>query len=677
VRALAAILAVALSCAAALAEDAIEVRVKPTPGGPAIHVDGKQVVPRFFFGCRQYGNIPDSSNVFFRTVAHCRDAGVKFISFPAAVCWHPPEKGDDWSWLDGICNRIIAVHPEALLVPRIPVNAPEWLMKQHPEWAMKLLNTDGEFYTSEHASVFARDYRDMCAAHFEKLVRHLREKFPRNFAGIHPVGQSYGEFFFIDSLCGNLHGFETPERDAWRRWLAARGAEDAATAEIPTPEERRRRTAGCCLRDPVADRRVVEFSHFEQSALADFVAAIAAACRRGGDGKTLVTFFFGYGVEHVSVPNGAAATGDYAMERLLSKAAGNVDIIASPFSYMNRKYLAPTMTQCAAESVMLRGVLFLDEDDTRTYLVKKLSAMELAGDWTKTTKDETIRQLRSNLVSCITRGRACWWMDLPAEGWYDDRDLWRVMEELRPLDEAMLARKGPFAPEIALLLDERGMLFATANSRVVFDPLIRRAREHFEKCGAPYGQYLAVDALAGRVPAKLQFFTSTFFAGEPTRRAIAAQRKAQPGITRVWCWAPGWLSKEGKSEENMFLTTGFKTRRIEAIFPTVSATPAGKALGFPDSWSAIWENLKIDPLFSAVASGDETLARWPDGSPAVAARKAGAGYEVFFGIPAFTPEVVAGLAKLAGCTLYANPGEAYVRAAEGKVFAEPLVRKQE
>ena len=654
--------------ASAAAEPPITVRVRQTTGGPAIHVDGKIVAPQFFYGIPTYKR-PVTESPFYRTVAHCRDVGVKFLSFPAAVCWHPPDAKEDWRSIDYLFEQILSIHPDALLVPRIPVNAPDWLMKTHPEWQMKLLNAKGEYYTSKHASVFAHDYRAMAAAHIEKLVRHLRAKFPRNFAGIHPVGQSFGEFFYIDSLGGSLHSFEEPVRREWRRWLAARGKADAATAELPTPNERRRHSDGF-LRDPVADRRVVEFSDFEQRELADFVAEIAAAARRGGGGKTLVMFFYGYGFEHVSAPNGAAAAGGYGTERLLDKAAGNIDILCAPFSYVNRRYLAPTMTQSAAESAALRGVMWLDEDDTRTHLVTKTNALELAGNWLRTSKNECIRQLQSNMYACMTRGRAFWWMDLVGDGWYDDRDLWKLMEEMRPLGlEIAHVRKTPFAPEIALLLDERGMLFATAESRPAFDPLIRLGRLHFETCGAPYGQYFASDALAGKLSAKLQFFTSTFFADDETCRAIATQRTMQPNVTRVWCWAPGYLSNAGKDVGNIAKATGFRAKRIAAAVPRVVSTSAGRALGFPAEWAG---RHRVDPLFSVEASDCGILACWPDGTPAVAVRQVDKGHEVFMGIPAFTPEVVAGFARLAGCGLHAKPGEAYVRATEDRVFVTRL-----
>jgi len=48
------------------------------------------------------------------------------------------------------------------------------------------------------------------------------------------------------------------------------------------------------LRDPVAEADLVEFARFRQEQMADTILDLAAACRRGTDGKKLVLFFYGY-----------------------------------------------------------------------------------------------------------------------------------------------------------------------------------------------------------------------------------------------------------------------------------------------------------------------------------------------------------------------------------------------
>ena len=630
-----------LVCAvAAVACPAVEVRVRPTAGGPQIHVDGKPVPPRFFFGGDK-AMPPGEVSPFARTLGFCREAGVRFISPGVDFGWR--ENGEDWSQLDYTFEKIVRLHPTALIVPRVFPDFANWIFKNHPEWQMELKDRG----KVESPSIFAEGYRDALRAHLDRFIRHLREKFPDNFAGVHLAAQAYGEFFYYDSRGPWLHGYEKAELAAWRKYLAARGVEGAETAGIPSDEERKSHTHGLLL-DPVKDRRFIEFANFEQNAMADFVADLARTIRTASDGRILSVFFYGYGFEHSDTLNGPAHSGTFALGRLLKRAAADIDILAAPLSYADRRYPAPYLAQGAADTTAHHGVMWLDEDDTRTFLsvsnTTSWASLD-AGGWTPTTKAETLDQLRRNLSAAIRHGRASWFMDLPSMGWYADRDIWRIVEELRPADDAALARTRPYAPPVALVLDERGMLFATERSLAALRPLINQGRLAFAASGTEFGQYLVGDALSGAVQSRLQVFLSTFFAGDSTREQIAAHRKARPDVTRVWCWAPGYLDKDGADEENVFRTTGFRAKRIAAANPEVTVTPAGRKLGFPETLKGIGT---VDPLFSVVASGDETLARWPDGSPAVAARKAGKGFEVFYGIPVWTPESVRALVKLAG-----------------------------
>lgn len=625
--------------AAALAPSArgLEVRVRPTPGGPQIHVDGRPVAPRFFFGGDR--DMPDGApSPFFRTLACCREAGVRFVSLGVDFGWR--EDGEDWSLLDGFCDKIVKAYPEALIVPRVFPDFAGWVLKR-PAWLMELKGR-GKVASP---SIFAPGYRDALRAHLVKFVRHMRARYPNNFAGVHVAAQAYGEFFYYDSRGPWLHGYEPSELVAWRKHLAARGAADAATASIPSDEARQAHTHGLLL-DSATDRRTVEFANFEQRAMADFVADLSATIRQASDGKCLSVFFYGYGFEHADTLNGPAHSGTYSLGYLLERAAGDIDILAAPLSYAQRRYPAPYITQGAAESVGLHGVLWLDEDDTRTYLsvgnTQPWASLEVGG-WIPTTKEETLDQLRRNLSAAIRHGRASWFMDLPSMGWYADRDLWRVVEELRPADEAALTRTRPYAPPVALVLDERGMLFASARSLAALRPLVGGSRLAFAAAGAEFGQYLSGDVLAGAVPARLQVWLSTFFAGAPTRARIAAGRR--PGLTRVWCWAPGYLDRHGADIENIFRTTGFQARRLPAQLPEVHATPVGRRAGWPET---VRGEGTVDPLFAVDAADEETLARWPDGSPAVAVRRrADGGSEVFMGIPAWTPESARALIRLA------------------------------
>ena len=221
-------------------------------------------------------------------------------------------------------------------------------------------------FVMNSSSVSSRLYRKAACAHLEKLVRHLRETFPRNFAGVHVSGQNSGEWFYEKSQSASLGGYEEPVRDAFRAWLAKEGEPDAATAEVPSPEARRDMSGGCLL-DPVRHRRVVAFNRFRQEEMASFLSELGAAVRRGSDGESLAMFFYGYSWELGGVSTGAAATGHYALEWLIEHGRENVDALSAPYSYSNRRWPGSIPVMSAAETLARAGILWFNEDDTRTY----------------------------------------------------------------------------------------------------------------------------------------------------------------------------------------------------------------------------------------------------------------------------------------------------------------------
>jgi len=236
--------------------------------------------------------------LFLEQVAMARDAGVDLVSFAAPNCWGPPEKDANWGPLDDLCQSILVVNPKALLLPRVGADAPGWWLEQHPDAAMiyeggvPRSSEPERGVRGEKASVCDRQYRADAAAHLERICRHLMEKFPENFAGIHPCGQNTGEWFYEDTWRRPLSGYDPATLKAWREWLRARGVPDAEKAEVPTPEARHAAPDGV-LRDPAKERRLIDFARFQQEEMADMVLALANAARRGTDGKKLVVFFYG------------------------------------------------------------------------------------------------------------------------------------------------------------------------------------------------------------------------------------------------------------------------------------------------------------------------------------------------------------------------------------------------
>ena len=590
------------------------------------------------------------SGSFLNQVALARDAGVNLVSFSAPICWTPPDRPGDWAPLDNLCRQIIAINPKVLLVPRVGADAPDWWLASHPEARMVY---EGD-KVRNHSCVSDRAYRTDVCSQLEKIGRHLLETFPANFAGMHPCGQNTGEWFYLDSWERPLSGYDPASRAAFREWFKRHGAPLADTAEPPTPDERRAHPNGF-LRDPVKEQRLLQFARFQQQEMADHVAALAAACRRGTAGRKLVVFFYGYLFEFAPLQNGAPTSGHYALSTLL--ASRDIDILCSPISYTDRDWIGTAPSMTAAESVKRAGILWLNEDDSRTFLDSRKEEHLQEGGLVDLR--QTRQVIRRNTAQAALRGFGTWWMDLPAQGWFNDARIWEEMSLLAPVDAAMLERRRPFAPEIAAILDEDSMCHLTGGSAVLASRLIYDARAVLGRSGAPYGQYLLEDVVSRQVPAKLQIFLSAWALPPPKRAALAASRG--PGVTRVWCYAPGYLYPDRADVAGIKEVTGFEARAAELPAAHVTPTETGRKLGLATAWG---QKEPIRPLFSVTASPGETLAAYADGSPAVALRRSGNGIDVFVGVPELTLELIRALALLSAVHRFTE-GKASVWAAEG------------
>lgn len=597
-----------------------------------------------------YNSIGGPPGQFLHQVELARDAGVRLVSFSAPNCWTPPDEEVNWRPLDDLCRSLIQVHPKVLLVPRVSGNAPGWWLDAHP--AARMLYEGGQ--PGRMASVSDRQYRTAAAAQMELLSRHLTAAFPDHYAGLHPCGQNTGEWFYEDSWSRPLSGYDPATVKAFREWLTARGL---PAADPPSPEARHAAPQGL-LRDPAKERLLVEFARFQQREMADFVVALAQGCRRGDAGTKLVVFFYGYNYEFNALSNGAPVSGHYDLRRVLDD--GTVDILCSPISYFDRAWPGTGPCMTSAESVRDAGILWLNEDDTRTYL--DTSGKYGHVDTLEHTRDVMLR----NTAQEALRGFGSWWMDLMGEGWYDDARIWQVISQLAPVDQAMAHRTQPFTPEIASILDEDSECHLAGGANAFSRPGVYQARAAFGRCGAPYGQYLLDDAVAGKVPAKLQVFLATWALTAEQRAALAKTRR--PGTSRVWCYAPGYCTPEGNSLEAMQALTGFEYRPVQPSQPQVTPTAAGRAAGLTEPWGP---QAVVNPLFTVDATGAEVWATYADSSPAAVVRPGPQGFDAFIGVPAWTPALVRALAQRAGVHLFCTV-DAGVWAAGDYLMVQPM-----
>ncbi len=571
------------------------------------------------------------------------DAGVNFVSYPCPMPWPKPGAEADWSGADAACETVLRANPNALLLPRLGMNPPPWWREAHPDDVMQW--EDGR---RDHMVVASPRYRRDAAERLAALVTHLEEKFGDHVAGYHPCGQNTGEWFYEDTWRRPLSGYAPADAAAWKEWLKQHGRPDAP---VPTAAARHAAPAGI-FRDPATERTLIDWAEFQQEEMADCVIELARAVRQASHGHKLVVFFYGYVFEFAAVSTGPSVAGHYALRRALN--CPDIDVLCSPISYFDRGLAesAPSMT--AAESVALAGKLWLNEDDTHTYL-----ATGSQPGWMQhvTTLEDTNKQLVRNVAQEALRNFGTWWMDLGSSGWFNDAGMWAEMVRLKALDEPLLKKPTPFRPQVAAVIDERAMLRVAAGGTSVTRPGIYEVRASLGRMGAPYGQYLLDDVLAGRVKAKLHVFLNAWSLSAAERAKLL---KATRGSAKIWCYAPGWFDGDQPSLEAMKQLTSFELKPVSLATPTATPTERGKLLGLEKTFGG---EKPVKPLFAAAdAKPEEILATYADGSAAVALRRTPGGPSLFVGAPGLTSELLRLVAREAGvrlftttdCNVYAN-----------------------
>ncbi len=587
------------------------------------------------------------------------DAGVDFVSFVIPTPWPEPGHEPDWSGVDAECDRVLRANPRALLLPRFGLDPPAWWAKAHPDDMMQWENG-----SRRHTAVPASPrYRTDAAEAAARLVRHLEDRYPNNMAGYHPCGQNTGEWFYEETWGPLLNGYANADLEGWRSWLLANYADDAALrkswrdpdvtrsdATLPTTAERRGNPNGV-LRDPATERKLLDFAQYQQDAMAEFVCETARAVRQASGGRKLVVYFYGYSYEFGGVVLGPSTSGHYAMRRVLE--CPDIDILCSPISYGDRGLGETGPVMSAAESVALTGnKMWLQEDDTRTHE----SPDEPDAIARLKTPAETERVLTRNMLNEATRNLATWWMDLGMQGWFDDPGIWDLMKRLEPVDRHFMEHPTPFRPEVASVMDERSMLLIGPNVYPETYPLTYGARHQLGRMGAPYGQYLQDDVLAGRVKAKVYVFHSAFRMNSDERARLL---RATRGSVRVWLYAPGAFDENGPTPDGMRQLTGFRLEPVSLTSAQAVPTPAGSALGLTGPVGLVGSPRQVRPLFAATdATPEETLATYEDGSAAVALRRLRDGWSLFVGVPGLTPELLRIAADKAGAHVYSRDNAA-------------------
>ena len=568
--------------ASGLAEAVGSAEVRTDTGTPILYVNGRPHNPLMYFGgphritsAKDGGAAspmtaeewrakrPGTLHTFELAARH----GVHLHSFDVWMPWAKPGQEADYGDTERAIAAVLARDPQGFLLLRFTMDPPLWWREAHPDQMMQWQGPGG--LTTQ---LMERDYPQMATAvsvasdvwrteaggQLSRFIKHLEARYGNHILGYHFAGQNTHEWFLLGSRGDKLNCCEPVFTAAWRRWLREKyGSDNAlraawgdpavmfATAAPPTYDERLHATLEY-FRDPAHERKTMDFHEYQNVAVAEALEHFAHIVKR--DSRKLAVCFYGYLFEHGTVPHGVQQSGHLALGRLLK--CPDIDVICAPMSYSGglRGYesrmpggIGAFMT--TVDSVALHGKLWYNEDDTRTHLSIEANRKPLAS------LEETRNVHRRNFAHLFVRGMSCWWMDLHGQAaWLDDDGIWQNLGALAKYYGASFAEGARFAPEIAVIADEKSCYALTQGRQPVARHLMFGIRDPLYRIGAPSGYYLLEDLVAGRVPPKkLYVFVNCFALTEADRAGIAKQCA---GKTCVFMYANG-LIDETVAAQNM------------------------------------------------------------------------------------------------------------------------------
>jgi len=658
----------------------IVAEIKPFKGTPMLYINGNCMPFLSFFG-----NIGDVSlknrEITYQEMKMAADvAGIHIhsmnLQYPWKIgdCYYSENikqklKKYDYSDFDSCMHRALESDTNALLVPRLWIGPPNPLALEKYK-GEKITFNDG---TKKHVSLGSKKWIRDASNNLRALIRHINQSnYGNSVIAYHITYLDGGEWFYSNGS-DKFTDFSKVYHEAFREYLINKYGttkklrkawkDNNVTFDkvtVPTIEERTKADMGF-FHTANLGRFVMDFYEFHNEKVAETITHFAKIVKEETDNRCLTIFAYGYLFElNCNFPFGSQNSGHNALKKVLE--CPEVDMLMSPLSYYERwnnaekggaYYMGPV------DSIHLNNKLCLNEDDTRTHLAKK--------DWNNFDKAKDIQSslniIRKNFANMLIHSAACWWMDLPAEGWWNQKEIWEEIKNLKKIYEKWMSvsTSCAFEPEIAVIIDEKSMLTQSANNELM-RLLLYRGRHSLSLIGAPCGFYLLSDLADDKVPnAKLYIFLNTFDVNEKERKYIDKHIKIV-GKTLVWLYGAGFMKegipnikniesltgmKMGIQNKKMLAETLISERKIHPIVDELQIRKFGKVM----------DGFEVNPVFYIDDTNTVVLGKYKQNNkPSFGVKNINGASSIFIGTPKLSHEVLISICKYAGVHLYSEKG---------------------
>jgi len=600
--------------------------VKPLGGDPALFVDGRPVAPFMVSinGVRQH-----------EQQAEMGAAGIHLYSdwfggSGGSDLGHLSPDAYDYAAFDTYFAAALEADPEAYFLPHIGITPPLWWQQAHPDELC--LYADG----TKGPQSFASDvWRRETGEDLRRLIAHLEAApYADRILGYIPFSGYSAEWQSWGLWQNKLADYSEPAKRAWQAWRLEHYGPAATVPPLPTPEQRHHGDWGA-LRDPVAERDVIDFYQFLADMTVDAIEHFCAVVKDATGRRSLCGTYYGYLTAHGSRQQDSSHLG---LSRLLRCA--DLDFLMSPPMYSDRQFLGTAGFMSATGSIRRHGKLWLSEADYRTYL-----SAPTEGTGRTSTPEQTTAVLRREMANVLARRAAVSWYDM-AGGWLGE-PLPAELGKLAELQRQSLTDRRPFTPEIAVVIDERSACYATA-MHPLYRTLVNSSVVAMPRVGVSWDYVLLDDLVDGTLPPhKLYLFLNAFRISDGQRDALRA-RLAKEGAMAVWVYAPGIYGDQQAGPAAIEALTGFP----------VDEQPWNKPLRLTRDGTLLAGEETVAERLWVPASESGRAYGYLEGTatPGLMMRVVDGWTSVYAVAPYLRPDILRELARKAGCHLYNEDG---------------------
>ena len=680
------VLLTAFAAGAAEENDAMGSWVEPYMGRQTIFIDGKPEAPLLYnlTGPAEFEPWRPEAQ---ETMGAFADEGYRLFGLLTWMqkIWHPD--GVDVEHVKRQIRAVRQIRPDARVLLRIAVWAPEWWIDAHPDerigWTLRagthipeeIRQNPETWKTPSYASEI---WRREAGEQLRKLLEGLAAS-PEGdavFALLVTSGE-WIEWFYPK------FEFEPDNGPAmtrhFRQWLRTKYETDAAlqaawndedvtfeTAAVPGVAERFK-TSERMFRDPQKERQAIDYYKCHQELVADLPIEFCRIAKEAWPRPVIVGTYHGYFL-HITHQ---ASGGHLEMRRVIE--SPYVDFLTSPFSYeFDSRFLGGSgHYRCLWETLRLHGKLWLNENDHPTHVGDIFGR---PGPFWPTTVEGDIAAMRRNTAHCYTLGQGMWWLDFGpdrskgAGRWWAHPALKEETGRLLELSKTLLDEPYVNPADVLFVYDTECFYYLAPHYLNLYNQDSHWDRTETlslealnETVAGAYKSGAAFDLLHLNDLDKVDLsrYKTVVFGFTPylseAHRKVIREKVVTPGRTVVWVYAPGYVDGERLSTERVAETVGMAIEKSTVNLPPQLLLREGSVTpDFPetrvnarvqDAWTA--------PTFQVVDPDAEILGYYGGSVEVALARKEVNGATVWYSaLPLKHPPLMREIFRASGAHIY-------------------------